>query len=383
MYSNRIIRSTLIRRLVLVFMSAFDMITVAVSQYYPNEPLVDGGVYSLDVPVDARSTAMGESFTALKNNSAATMYNPAGLAGLKGISFQYGQRALRDEINLSSLRYRSFVMTFCVSSFNVGISYLRYDPSSYDFTFAVDSSLQRTHIKTHDETLTVAIANSLADRLAVGLAFKVFDAARTADAAWYTPLSTSPAFLFDFGFIYSHPGFLSNALLDDSFSIGASLQNIGTDFRGKDVIGRVNEGVIRLPRYSRLGISYVISVPDPTDGLTTFSALFTAEYRNLLNAGSTEDNRDFWGFGVETTFLELLSARLGGFVQPFKSVTGDRGIPAIRYGLGMNLPLSRFGIAVPLGVGIEYAGFPVQNYTEYFHQAYTTWNVELSYRPRN
>jgi hypothetical protein len=50
--------------------------------------------YPFDTPVDPRGVAMGESFVALPSDHAALMYNPAGLAGLSGLSVSYSRKSL-------------------------------------------------------------------------------------------------------------------------------------------------------------------------------------------------------------------------------------------------------------------------------------------------
>ena len=71
---------TSITRITALCVLLFSFCNSTFSQY-PNQDYVEGGIYSLDVPADARGNAMGESFVALQNNSLATMYNPAGLSG--------------------------------------------------------------------------------------------------------------------------------------------------------------------------------------------------------------------------------------------------------------------------------------------------------------
>jgi hypothetical protein len=232
----------------------------------------------------------------------------------------------------------------------------------------------------YDHTLALGVAKKLTGQLAVGIGVKTFDVSRKANALWYSLKTTRPV-LFDVGILFSHPDILTNGQLHDSFTLGATLQNFGTDFRGTETVAnRVDEGLIKLPRYVRVGISYSLALKDPSENTSVFSMLFTAEYRNLMNAGGwLGDNTDFWGFGVETTFLEVLSARLGGYIQPFKSLLGSRGTPALRYGFGVNIPFARIGIDTPLGVKFEFAGMPTQNYTEFVDQTNRTWDIEISY----
>jgi hypothetical protein len=167
--------------------------------------------------------------------------------------------------------------------------------------------------------------------------------------------------------------------VQESLTLGVAFQDFGSDYRAKETYGDiVDEGVIRLPRYFRVGFSYTVTQRGhgENDG-NSLSLVLTAEYRNLLNAGDG-DNRDFWGFGVETEFFELVSARAGGYVQPFTSVYGARGKLAFRYGFGLNLALPRIGVHIPFGINLYYAGIPPQLFGEYF-DTQRSWDVEVCY----
>lgn len=339
---------------------------------YPNQNFVEGGVYALDVPADARGSAMGESFVALQANPTAMMYNPAGLVGLDGMHLLYAQRGLLD------LHYRTLASSFHTSLIDIGVMYGRFDMGGYEYVFSDGMSDKTTHIDTYNHILAISAARAVSDQLAVGLTIKTFDVSRKATASWYSLETTRPV-LFDIGLLFSHPGFLGDGQLEDRFTAGTALQNFGTDFRGTERIADVTtEGPLRLPRYIRVGFSYTVTMKSTDESTHLFSMLVTAEYRGLLNVRSEfGDNRDFWGFGVETTLLDLFSARLGGYVQPFKSVNGSRGIPSLRYGAGINIPFSRLGITIPLELKVEYAGMPIQNYSESISQTYNAWDVEL------
>jgi hypothetical protein len=166
----------------------------------------------------------------------------------------------------------------------------------------------------------------------------------------------------------------------DRITFGASLQNFGTDYRGKETSsGIVTEGLILLPRYLRLGFTYSFALLHDSDyRYDPLSILITGEYRNLLNA-YPNNGKDFWGFGMETKFFDLVALRLGGFTQPYESINGTRGLPALRYGLGLNLPLSRLGVDEPLTVKLDYSGMPQQFSFEYALTNQKVLSIEVVY----
>jgi hypothetical protein len=84
------------------------------------------------------------------------------------------------------------------------------------------------------------------------------------------------------------------------------------------------------------------------------------EYRKLLN-GFSNAQSDYYGFGVEARVFEIFSARLGGYLSNIRWIYGEPKKIAFRYGFGLNVPLTKIGVAIPFGVNVDYAAIPVIN----------------------
>jgi hypothetical protein len=90
---------TVTKTLILVLMGALVIVSLA------GYGQVAGYQTPVDVPTDPRGIGMGESLVALRANPSSLMYNPAGLAGLKGTSLAYAERKMNWFSGLDEFRY--------------------------------------------------------------------------------------------------------------------------------------------------------------------------------------------------------------------------------------------------------------------------------------
>jgi hypothetical protein len=344
------------------------------------------GIDALDVPVDARTVAMGESFVAVPENSMALMYNPAALFLASGARASYSQRTLDWSSLTSDIRYHAATAEVRIPQGTIGVLYNRQNLGSMEVSTASSPEGIGT-LSVYNHMLAVGFATEVVDGLSAGAAVKAFDLVeRTVQGT--PPVTTfSGSYLFDLGLTYTMPCLTSRAAAIDRLSLGAAVQNFGTDLRVVSTNPRleppVDNVLIPLPRYLRVGFSYSLAVrPEPEEALTPLMLLATGEYRMLLNGPeSMLDDRDYWGFGMEATFFSVFTARLGGFISPATNVYGVRGVPSLRYGLGLNLPLLRLGVDVPLTFRFDYAGIPVNPVTSLPVDRWTmhSWTLGVAY----
>ena len=301
--------------------------------------------YPFELPADPRSFAMGESFVALPSNPSALVYNPAGLAGIDGIHVSYSQRSL-DRYSGGTLRsFNAAVGTA------IGVFAAQYNRGSYGLSpLTMDG--EEPPMDTYDFDVAFGYALPLGRGFSVGAAAKYYDYEGyppDLSGASVSTFSSTPAHLFDIGFMYTFRRFHSQSVVEDSITIGMSYQNIGSGW-SRNYTGTHIERVVTpgLPQYFRAGLSYALKViPRKVGNVSPFEAVFSGEYRSLQAGGGG----DVWGFGLEFTIDEIVSLRMGGSTRE-----GDDSL-LLRYGLGVRLPIRKLGFDLSL----QYAVVPWQN----------------------
>src|SRR5512140_2415051 len=93
---------------------------------------VQAGIDPLDVPVDARTVAMGESFVAVPGNIMALMYNPATLSLAAGARASYSQRTLDWSSVTSDIRYHAGTAEVRIPAGTIGVLYNRLNLGTMD-----------------------------------------------------------------------------------------------------------------------------------------------------------------------------------------------------------------------------------------------------------
>ena len=309
--------------------------------------IVDG--YPFDTPAEPRSIAMGESFVALRSNPSALMYNPAGLAGLQGFSISYSRRALNPVPLIDEMMCYSLTGTVAVPFGVFGIQYNRKLYGTFLVTTAANPDGLGTETTLYSYDVAFGFGARVASGLALGIAVKYYD---------FVGGLPESAYLFDFGLLYTLPPMHDQSSITDSLTVGISVQNIRT--QKKAAVGGIQTQE-NIPSYFRIGIAYALGVvPREGSRLSPVAFVVTGEYRNLLSRHVLlNEGRAFWGVGIEATVFEILSLRAGAYVEPLNGFDGERDRPAYRYGLGLNLPLRKFGSGIPLLVTLNYSVEPL------------------------
>ncbi len=323
----------------------------------------------LDVPSDARGVGMGESLVALRGNSSALVYNPAGLASLVGAGFSYSERELNWMPGLEDFRYYGFngwVET------PVGVFAARYDRFSMG---TINGALQAdnaqgyvdVNITPYKHDIILGFGREIGGGLEAGVSAKYYD-----DVTDYAPgtesefpsgtPSTTPAWLFDGGLLYTVPGLPGRGSALEELTIALSLQNVGTKIKYAWG-GLSSPSEQALPEYFRAGLALKAALPGSgSPGPELLAMAFTLEYSNLLNTSPDRiGGTAFWGSGLELTLGGIVTLRGGCVVLPVTSAYGEAGAVAYRYGLGVNFPLRRMGIPVPLVIEAGYAAIPLRD----------------------
>jgi hypothetical protein len=356
---------------------------------------------SLDVIYDARSIAMGESSVASTNGLNPVDVNPASLIGINGLSFTYSHR----NANLFDFTFVPEINKD-MNCYSMGIG-LKSSIGYFAFSYKKFNQhkilgyeipgIYPNYLNTADHTNIGTYANNFFKNFYGGINVKTHWFSVDLPNNTYTMGSNNPV-LFDLGIIYKINGILKSENLNDNLNLAASINNPGTKYRliqGKD------ERKIELPHYIRIGFSYELNFPD-SQNKNLFSFILNGEYRNLLNHdfddigeyihgfcfgfgsafygfwpnfdyegcitfGLNDNERDFWSFGAEASFYDILFLRMGGIANPFTSVYGEAGVFSFRYGAGLKLPLSVIGIKYPVSFSFDYAVIPLNNLELYVH----------------
>ena len=352
-------------RILFIFVIFFIAFTSGFSQFQ---------YYSLDVPTDARSIALGESFVAVKHPISSLMYNPASLSPDAGLSIAYSARRANFYEQVNDLTYYNISASYSTSVGEFGFLYNQYYQGEWTITTpSYPDGIGKA--KVYDHFFLGKYSRAFGKHITAGVALKIFNTVLRQTSGppnTITQETSSLPFLLDAGCMYSTSLLFSPDVINDSLTLGIAFQNFGTDFR--QLSGTTpQEKFIKLPRYLRLGFSYDLTVPTLSENsLIPLRVFLTGEYRNLLNSYS-ESEKDYWGFGSEVTLFELLSLRLGGFIKPNNSAYGYKGVPNLQYGIGMLLPLKYIGIHTFLRFRLDYAGIPLKpSPYDYFYLSNST-----------
>jgi hypothetical protein len=339
--------------------------------------------YPFDTPVDPRSVAMGESFVAVPSNPAALQYNPAGLAGLHGLGVSYS--SMSQDWYLKGVSLYSINATVGTSFGVFGAQYNRKVLGSIPVTTAQFPDGNGSEMKLYSHDFAIGYAYRLPAGVALGVSAKYYDFVETISGSLNgasPPWTSTPAYLFDFGIMYTLPRLHSQTAVEDSITLGLSYQNIGTRWKfvypptpgqWETIDSSPNTGFAQLPEYFRIGLSYALRVrPAEPSALTPFAAVLSGEFRSLqapipsmyslyglFGPISSNPETSYWGIGLECTILEYVSLRGGAAFRPYVDVEAERDRPSYRYGAGVNLPLERLGADLPLTISAEYSVIPV------------------------
>jgi hypothetical protein len=282
--------------------------------------------YPFEVPADPRSFAMGESFTGLPSNPFALMYNPAGLAGLRGVRVSYAQRSLAASGEQTLRSFNAAIGT------PIGSFAAQYNRDSYTMPTVVSGVGEQSVNNTYNFDIAIGYAVGLGRGFSAGVAAKYYE--EHGNSSIY---SSTPARLFDVGCTYTFRRFHSQETVEDSITIGMSYQNIGPEWRRHYAGYHIPELDLQtwLPQYFRAGLAYALRVIPRREGdVSPLEAVISGDYRSIQTAGG----RDAWGMGMECTIEEFISVRAGGVFRDGNEDTH------VRYGMAVRLPFRALGV---------------------------------------
>ncbi len=312
---------------------------------------------SLDVSTDAANTAMGESAVANIGNLNAFFENPAAIFNHKNISGFYNYRYFGWNEVIKNSNYYSAGVTTSTNIGNLAFSINKFTTGEFEGNLDGDKTEDR------NSTFILAYSKSLLDNFSVGMSAKLFNRKSTTSGQSNYEITSTNTILFDVGLLYTLNDLQNSENFRSDLALGASLQNIGTDYK-EDYNYLFNETISRrLPRYFRIGFAYSANLTLGKFTRTDFDLLLTGEYKNLLNPFQEEkDFVDYWSGGVEATLFKIISLRAGILKSPENSILIDRNKFNWRYGAGLKIPIFLMGLKSPLQIKFDYSIIPVNSF---------------------
>jgi len=304
--------------------TAFILLSNANAQ---QQKLAQTGMKFLSVSLDARASALGESFTSLESGASAMFYNPAGMSRITN----YTSVSLGLTNYIADIKYMYGAVAF--APFNgeygvLGINFESVDYGQLQATIRYDNDQGYLDAGTFSPTamaVGVGYAKAISEKFSVGGNIKyvrqslgtgiIGDAVTVGSngtPSGITADAKKDVMAFDFGVLYK-TGF-------KSLDFGMDVRNFSRE------VTYIRDG-FQLPLTFKIGISF-----NAFDLLNTdknmHSLLLT------LDASHPRDYGEQVGIGAEYTFMNLVSLRVG-----YQSPNDEKGISA---GLGLKHSFSGF-----------------------------------------
>lgn len=282
-----------------------------------NPNLGTSGAQFLQLPVGARSEAMGGAFVGLADDASAIFWNPAGIVKVKNIQAHFSYMNWFDlfDFNAASLVYSTEDWgTF-------GASMISFTTGKMEITTEEEPNGTGQYFDAGDIALGVSYAKYLTDRFNVGLTIKYIS-----QRIWN---ETASGFAFDIGTQY-RLDFQNLTIAMSMTNFGADLKFDGSDldftYRQNDdyplsrlVPSRLSTEEYPLPLNFQVGIA-----------LDVFEYEFI-KMKAAVDVTHPNDNKERAHFGTEFSFFDRFFARAG-----YKYNYDDQDFT---FGAGANVPL--------------------------------------------
>jgi hypothetical protein len=340
------------------------VITVTLkSQSYYSSYVLKGT--SLDINPSTQQIGTGESSVA--NNFASGSYfsNPAAINGKEGINLFFNERKNDWNTFFKNMAFQSIGAEINTSFGAAVLAYHKYSSGDLVYTSPLWSIPSETQ-KDINNTIIIGFAGSPIKGLSVGASAKIFNKRRTSSFGVSNSLESNSPFLFDLGILYSFNSFISSDSYTDQLNIGCAFQNFGTDYEQNEHIYNQGFAKVKLPRFARIGFAYNANMVLGAKVRAKTNLIFSGEYKNLLNPGSSEGSRrDYWSFGVQAGLFKTVYLRLGAVNSPEKNILYDSKKFLFRYGAGINIPFVGSLFGLPVDIEFNYSLIEINNISIY------------------
>lgn len=299
-----------------------------------NVKLAQTGMKFLSIAGDARAASLAYAVTSVEGNSSSLFYNPASVSRQTSMF----DLTFANTSWIADIKYINSALTFVPSDglYGVfGVTVVSVDYGEFNKTI-IGPDGGSLDIGTYSPTalaLGVSYAKALSDKFSVGgdirYVYQNYGDGHVVGGD-YDNIETKKidldVFAFDFGVLYK-TGF-------KSLNLGMTIRNFSNEIKF------VDEG-FQLPLTFKLGLSMNmldIFEIDPNSNLVLFS----------VDAEHPRDNKEMLRFGLEYTFMNILSLRTG-YITPETSEAGLQAGLGLRYNVG----------GINLGVDYAYTDFGI------------------------
>lgn len=287
-----------------------------------NPNLGTAGAQFLQLPVGARSEAMGGAAVGLTDDASSVFWNPAGMVKVKNVQAHFSYMNWFDlfDFNAASLVYNNGDMgTF-------GASMIIFSTDQMEITTEEEPNGTGRYFDASDIALGISYAKYLTDRFSVGLTVKYVN-----QRIWNENAS---GFAFDIGTQYK---------LDfQNLTIAMCMTNFGPDlqFDGPDLdfvyrkdddypLSRLTPSRLKTEEYP-LPLHFQVGI-----GFDVFEYDFL-KMRGAIDVSHPNDNNERAHFGTELSFYDRFFVRAG-----YKHNYDDQDFT---FGAGANVLLGATGI---------------------------------------
>jgi hypothetical protein len=250
------------------------------------------GMAYMKIGVDSRAAAMGEAYTALANDAAATYWNPAGLALAQSNSAVLMHNAWIQDVSHDFAAVQLFRGTH-----NIALSLNMMFVSGIELRGERATEEPDGETGAHNVNLAVSYATEITKGWKIGASLKYLY------EKYY--LESAAGYAFDLGVIKE------NLLPDISF--GAVLQNIGS-------MAKLRNESTSLPAALRAGVGYRLPI-----SILNHRPLVAADFYYV------NDDVTRVGLGFETAMFDNFDLR-AGYVLGSETMSLTAGL-GVRYGL--------------------------------------------------
>jgi len=310
---------------------------------------------SIDMIINPRSVALGETGVSNPLIQASYVLNPATLTGVKGFSLFFDQRSANYDNNWTKdSRLQSISALVQTGIGNFGLNYRKYDYGVWDFWSPSGVILGEFH--SFHSTLALSYARLISPSISIGISLMNYDHHWEEVSGDLPDYSSIQSVMGDFGVLYQRPGYIDQLNISDNIFIGASILHVGTEFKSK--YGSYDEALFGIPVYLNFGVTYQLSIV-LENGYTPFQFAVSSDVKKIVKNLEDDSESLYGGVGMEASFFELLSFRIGGTYLPKRFIFGFEDRMNMRYGFGFDLPLNRMGIDYPVTILVDYANIPL------------------------
>lgn len=287
-----------------------------------NPNLGTSGAQFLQLPVGARSEAMGGAIVGIADDASAIFWNPAGIAKVQNIQAHFSYMSWFDlfDFNAATIVYNAGdIGTF-------GASMIVFTTDKMEITTEQEPNGTGRYFDAGDISLGISYAKFLTDRFNVGLTVKYIN-----QRIWN---ETASGIAFDIGTQY-RLDFQNLTIAMCMTNFGADMQYDGPDldfvYRKDDnfPLSRLTPSRLSTEEYS-LPLNFQVGI-----GFDVFEYEFV-KMKGAIDVTHPNDNKERAHFGTEFSFFDRFFVRAG-----YKYNYDDQDFA---FGAGANVPLGNTAV---------------------------------------